>query len=111
VDYLPVEGFFEYDVRIGTIVAAAPNEKARKPAYHLTIDFGPYGIKESSAQVTQHYQVQDLVGRQVVAVMNFPPRQIAGVRSDVLVLGGILDDNSVVLLKPDRSLPNGTPIA
>lgn len=107
----PVEGFFEYQLRVGTIVRASVNQGARKPAYHLVIDFGPEGTKESSAQLTDHYQPNDLVGRQVVAVINFPPRRIASVKSEVLVLGAMGETGDVILLRPDSPVPNGTPIA
>lgn len=111
MEFESVEGFFRYQLKIGTIVKATLNERARKPAYHLVIDFGSDGLKESSAQITDHYRPEDLLGRQVVAVMNFPPRRVATVNSDVLVLGGIEDSGAVVLLRPDSPVPNGTPIA
>ncbi|PSR20748.1 MAG: tRNA-binding protein [Sulfobacillus acidophilus] len=106
-----VEGFFQYELRVGTIVESSVNAKAKKPAFRLLIDFGPYGVKESSAQITDHYQPQTLVGRQVVAVMNFPPRRVASVNSEVLVLGAIEEGGAVVLLRPDNPVPNGTSIA
>lgn len=107
----PVEGFFRYELRVGTIVQASINGKAKKPAFHLVIDFGPYGMKESSAQITHYYQPAEIVGRQVVAVVNFPPRRVASVNSEVLVLGAIEEGGAVVLLRPDHPVPNGTPIA
>ena len=95
------------DIRVGTIVEAVPFAKARKPAYQLRVDFGgELGIKKSSAQITQHYQPKDLVGRQVLAVVNFPPRQIADFMSEVLVLG-TYSDGGVVLIAPDRMVVNG----
>lgn len=107
----PVDGFFRYDLRVGTVLSAHPNEKARKPAYVLTIDFGPLGTRTTSAQLTKHYAPTDLVGRQVVSVLNFPPRKVADVLSQVLVLGGCPASDDVVLLAPDTPLPNGTRIA
>lgn len=111
MNYEAVDGFFRYELRVGTIIKANVNEGARKPAHHLAIDFGPSGIKESSAQITHHYRPEDLVGRQVVAVLNFPPRRVASIQSEVLVLGAVEEDGAVVLLKPDIVVPNGTPIA
>lgn len=109
--YESVDGFFRYDLRVGTILEASLNEKARKPAYRLVIDFGPYGEKRSSAQITHHYRPEELVGRQIVAVMNFPPRQVASVKSEVLVLGATEEDGAVVLLRPDMTVPNGAAIS
>jgi tRNA-binding protein len=106
-----VEGFFQYEIKVGTIVEASVNVKAKKPAFRLMIDFGPYGLKESSAQITDYYQTQSLVGRQIVAVINFPPRRVASVNSEVLVLGAIEESGAVVLLRPDNPVPNGTSIA
>ena len=101
------EDFMKQDIRVGTIVEAVPFAKARKPAYQLRVDFGgELGIKKSSAQITQHYQPKDLVGRQVLAVVNFPPRQIADFMSEVLVLG-TYSDGGVVLIAPDRMVVNG----
>ena len=98
-------------IHAGTIVEAAPNLRARVPAYLLRIDFGPLGLRTSSAQITHNYTPQDLVGRQVVAVMNFPPKRVAGVKSEVLVLGAVNEDESVVLLHPSFPVANGTPVA
>lgn len=103
-----VQGFFEYVLGVGTVINAKLNPKARKPAYHLRIDFGERGIRESSAQLTKRYQPEDLIGRQVVAVLNFPIRHIAGVRSEVLVLGAMPAEGDVVLLHLDQPVPNGT---
>jgi tRNA-binding protein len=102
-----VETFFEVDVRVGRVVAAALNPKARKPAYRLEIDFGPLGRRTSSAQLTALYSADDLVGRQVVAVVNFPPRRVAGVESQVLVLGVADQDGAIVLLSVEREAPPG----
>ena len=102
------EDFERVDIRVGTIVEAAPLEGARKPAYKLLIDFGgEIGAKKSSAQITVHYTPQDLVGRQVAAVVNFPPRQIGKFMSEVLTLGFPAADGSVVLIAPTKPVPNG----
>lgn len=97
-------------MRVGTIVAAEPFPKARKPAYQLTIDFGPLGIRRSSAQITTLYEAEALVGRQVVAVVNFPPKQIATFMSECLVLGSVADNGTVTLLQPERPVENGVRI-
>jgi tRNA-binding protein len=100
------DDFEKVDMRIGTILKAELNPRARKPAYSLTIDFGPLGKKTSSAQITDLYTPEDLTGRQVVAVVNFPPKVIAGVSSEVLVLG-VDGDGGVALLGPERTVTNG----
>ncbi len=102
------EDFLKVDVRVGTIVEAAPYPEARKPALKLTIDFGgAIGLKKSSAQITRHYRPADLPGRQVLAVVNFPPRQIGKFMSEVLTLGVPDGDGEVVLLGPSLPVPNG----
>ncbi len=103
--------FAKVDIRVGRIVQVDDFPKARKPAYQLRIDFGELGIKTSSAQITKYYDKADLVGKLVLAVVNFPPRQIATFFSEVLTLGVVLGDGDIVLVHPDREVPLGTPIA
>lgn len=105
---LTAEEFDRVDIRVGTIVEARPNEGARKPSLRLRIDFGPaIGLKSSSAQLAALYRPEDLVGRQVAAVVNFPPRQVAKVMSEVLVLGFPDAEGRVVLVAIERPVPNG----
>ncbi|GMA55655.1 tRNA-binding protein [Alicyclobacillus sacchari] len=106
-----IDDFQKLDIRVGTIIQAKNFPEARKPAIQLRIDFGDLGSKWSSAQITRRYDTDTLVGRQVVAVVNLPPRRIADFVSEVLVLGGIPEEGDVVLLQPDCVIPNGTPIA
>ena len=102
------DDFLKVDIRVGRIVEAAPFPEARKPAIKLMIDFGPeLGVKKSTAQITRHYQGGELVGRQVLAVVNFPPRQIGPVMSEVLTLGVPDDEGEVVLIRPDLTVALG----
>ena len=102
------EGYAALDLRAGVVTAVEPFPEARKPAFKLSIDFGAaIGVKRSSAQITEHYTLEELVGRQVAAVVNFPPRQIGPVRSEVLTLGFPDMDGKVVLIGPSVAVPNG----
>jgi tRNA-binding protein len=108
--YVPVEQFFEVDIRVGRVTAVEDFPEARKPAWKLTIDFGPeVGIKRSSAQIA-HYSREQLLGSLVVGVVNFPPRQVGPVRSEVLVLGALDEQLGVVLLRPDADAAPGSRI-
>lgn len=102
--------FEKIDLRIGTIISAEVFKEARNPAYKLRIDFGEAGIRKSSAQITQLYQPETLIGQQVVAVVNFPPKQIANLMSECLILGGLGNNKEVILLQPERNVENGTKI-
>lgn len=102
------DDFQKVDIRVGTVLTVEPFPEARKPAWKLTVDFGPeVGVKKSSAQITVHYRPEDLVGRQVLGVVNFPPRQIGPMRSEVLVLGLHDAGGAVVVVGPERRVPNG----
>ncbi|HTL81404.1 MAG TPA: tRNA-binding protein [Bacteroidia bacterium] len=102
--------FQSLDIRAGTIISAEEFPEARKPAYKLKVDFGGIGIKNSSAQITKLYDLNELVGKQVIAVVNFPPRQIGKFISEVLVLGVYGNEGEVILLQPDRKVDNGSKI-
>lgn len=105
------EDFQRVELRVGTVLSAVINEKAIKPAYVLQVDLGELGIKQSSAQLTSHYQCDQLIGRQVLCVCNFAAKRIAGVRSEILVTGVYDADNKVVLASFDKPLPNGARLA
>ena len=102
-----IEDFQKLDIRVGKIIEAADFPEAKKAAYKLTIDFGDLGIRKSSAQITDYYEKQELIGKQVIAIVNFPPKQIANFFSECLVLGVYTDKKEVVLLTPDRKINNG----
>lgn len=101
------DDFAKIDIRVGTIIDVKPFPNARKPAYQLVLDFGKEGIKKSSAQITFHYQPEELVQKQVIAVINFPPKQIANFISECLVLGVYDENNNVILLEPGAGVGNG----
>ena len=108
-DKISIDDFLKVDIRVGTIVKADEFPQARKPAYKLKIDFGEaIGIKKTSAQITDHYSLDNLIGRQVLAVVNFPPRQIGPVISEVLTLGFDDHQNGIVLANVDSNVPNGS---
>jgi len=104
------EDFERVEMRIGTVLSAELNPKANKPAYVLQVDFGEAGIETSSAQLTRNYTPEQLIGMQVVGVLNFPPKRIAGVKSEALILGALCDENGVVLLTPTQGVLNGSRI-
>lgn len=107
-DEITFDEFLKVDIRVGRVTRAEPFPEARKPAFKLWIDFGPeIGERKSSAQITVHYTPEELTGRQVMGVVNFPPRQIGPVRSEVLVLGLSDENGDIVLLRPDKDIPVG----
>ena len=110
-DEISFDDFLRVDIRVGTIIEVNDFPKARKPAYQLTIDFGSLGTKKSSAQITDLYSKEDLLHKQVSAIVNFKPRQIANFKSEVLVLGVYNNDDKVVLLKPSKTIKNGEQVS
>ena len=108
MEEIKFDDFLRVNIRTGTILEATLNVKARNPAYILHIDFGPLGIKTSSAQITENYQPKELAGMEIMAVKNFPAKRIAGVKSEVLVLGAYSAEKGVVLLTPSDSVENGS---
>ena len=108
MDQIAIADFDRVDIRVGTVVDASPFPEAKKPAFKLWVDFGaPLGVRQSSAQLTVHYTPDRLIGRQVIAVVNLPPRLIAGFESQILVLGVPDENGAVVLLRPDIKVPDG----
>lgn len=105
------DDFEKVEMRVGTVIGAEDFPEAKNPSYKLKIDFGKHGTKKTSAQLTKMYKKEDLVGKQVIAVTNFPPKQIANFMSECLVLGVVLENNEVVLLQPERKTMNGYRIA
>lgn len=103
--------FLKVDIRVGQILEVTDNSKAKQPAYLLKIDLGELGQKTSSAQITDHYSKEDLIGKQVIAVVNFPPKRVAGIKSEVLVLAAVCKTQGTVLLQPERLVENGTRIS
>lgn len=108
-DPIGIDDFLKVDIRAGTVIDAQPFPEARRPAFKLWIDFGPeIGTRKCSAQITEHYTLEDLIGRQVMAVVNFPPRQIGKFMSEVLTLGYADENGHIVLAKIDKPVPNGS---
>ncbi len=105
------QDFEKVEMRIGTIISAEVFKEARNPAYKIVIDFGALGKRKTSAQITKLYSCEEIIGQQVVAVVNFPAKQIANFMSECLVLGGLGEDKEVILLQPERKVENGTKIA
>lgn len=105
------DDFKKVEMRAGTILKAEDFPEARNPSYRLEIDFGKLGIKKTSAQITHLYKKEDLINKQIIAVTNFPPKQIANFMSECLVLGVVQENKEVVLLQPEREVPNGDPVA
>ncbi len=105
------DDFLKVEMRVGTVLEADIFKEAKKPAFKMTIDFGPLGLRKTSAQITVLYNPEELIGKQVVAVVNFPPKQIANIMSECLVLGILGEQNEVTLLSPDKKVQNGARIA
>ncbi|PLX08386.1 MAG: tRNA-binding protein [Marinilabiliales bacterium] len=106
-DYISWTDFDKVEMRVGTIINAVEFEEAIKPAYKITVDFGKYGIKKTSAQITKLYKIEDLKGRQIIAVINFAPKQIANFMSEFLILGVMGDEKEVTLIQPTNKTSNG----
>ncbi|WP_343785906.1 tRNA-binding protein [Wandonia haliotis] len=104
------DDFMKVEMRVGTIIAAEEFKEVRNPAYKIVVDFGELGERKTSAQITKLYTPEELIGRQVVAVVNFPKKQIANIMSECLILGGVGENKEVTLLQPERSVKNGTRI-
>ena len=102
--------FMSVEMRVGTIISAEQFNEVKNPAYKMIIDFGEYGKKKTSAQITKLYKAEDLIGKQIIAVVNFPPKQIANIMSECLVLGGVIENKEVILIEPERKVENGTRI-
>ena len=102
--------FTHVEMRVGTIISAEVFEEVRNPAYKMIIDFGALGTRKTSAQITKLYTVEEVIGKQIIAVVNFPPKQIANIMSECLVLGGVGEDGEVTLIEPERKVANGTRI-
>lgn len=110
MDTITWNDFEKVDIRVGTILTAEVFKEARNPAYRLTIDFGDLGVRKSSAQITQLYQPEDLINQQIIAIVNFPPKQIANLMSECLVMGVYGNEKDVILLNPERKVANGSKI-
>ena len=104
------DDFKKISIRVGTVIRIENFPEARKPAYKMWIDFGPYGVKTSSAQITDHYKKEEIIGKQLIAVTNLPPKQVGSFQSEVLTLGAILPDDTVILLFPAARVPDGSPV-
>ncbi len=102
--------FQKIDMRIGTVISAENFKEAKKPAYKLIVDFGEFGKRKTSAQITKRYKPENLIGKQVVAVINFPPKQIANIMSECLILGAVGNDNDIILIQPENTIENGLKI-
>ncbi|MGL1889593.1 MAG: tRNA-binding protein [Reichenbachiella sp.] len=102
--------FSKIEMRVGTIVSSSIFKEAKKPAYKLVIDFGEHGKRKTSAQITERYQAEEILGKQVIAVLNFPPKQIANIMSECLILGAVGNANDVTLIQPERKIKNGLKI-
>lgn len=109
--FISFEDFLKIDMRVGTVKSARWNEKAKKPAYILEVDFGELGVKKSSAQITEAYRAEELINSQVIAVLNFPTKRVAGVDSEVLILAAVEENGRAILLRPTQEVKNGLKVA